>query len=416
MRWIWTVMVGVVAGLIGTTLALGLGHQVNASNTAFKTQVPLLGSTVSNTAQLAQNTAEFGHMPIIHVYFKGLPPKNAWTSGPLAANHSAVVVSFNASPSQISSGRDNAVLAHFFDTAPRGHAIYWSYIHEPEHEIVRGQFSTAAYKAAWPHVAALARAAHNPYLKSTLILMAYDLLPGAHRNWKSYMPGGGIISTLGWDAYPPGGRTPLPPQKFMAPAAAVSKSVGLPFGFAEFGMCVAKGRAAWLNQVGSYLLKSGAVFGTLFDSAEVTPNFKVTDHASTATWRRFVHASVMAHGSGGGPPPPPKKHHHKHKGAGLHITGLTMTKRALKVSGRQHTTIKFHLNAAATVSVLVLNADGTVTHEKTLAVAGAGPASMDYLGYAGTGHPQPAGRYKVLVVATNSHTTTTAQVKLTIVR
>jgi hypothetical protein len=411
MRWIWTVVAGVVAGLVGATLAFGLGHQVNASNSAFQSRIPLLGSTVSNTAQLAQNTAEFGHMPIIHVYFPGLPPKDAWTSGPLAANHSAVVVSFNANPSQIMSGAANGALTHFFDTAPRGHAIYWSYVHEPEHEIVRGRFSAAAYRAAWPHVAALARAAHNPYLKSTLILMEYDLKPAAHRNWRDYMPGGGIISTLGWDAYPGGGHA-RPPAQFMAPAAAASKQAGLPFGFAEFGLSNPSGRAAFLNQVGAYLMKSGAVFGTLFDSAQVHPNLKVTDPASTATWRKYVRASAMAHGPGNpGPPLPPKKH--KGKG-GLHITGLTLTERALKVQGRAHTTIKFRLNAAATVSVLVLNSHGRVTHQKTLAQGRAGWAAMNYLGYAGTGHKQPAGSYRILLVATNSHATTTAGVKLTI--
>jgi hypothetical protein len=415
MRWIWTVVVGVVAGLIGTMLAFGLGHKVNATNSAFQSRIPLLGSTVSNTAQLAQNTAEFGHMPIIHVYFPGLPPKDAWTSGPLAARNSAVVVSFNASPSAISSGAANAALSHFFDTAPRGHAIYYSYVHEPEHEIVRGRFSAAAYKAAWPHVVALARAAHNPFLKSTLILMEYDLKPAAHRNWRDYMPGGGIISTLGWDAYPPGGFTPEPPQKFMAPAVAVSKQAGLPFGFAEFGMATANGRAGWLNQVGAYLMKSGALFGTLFDSAQVHPNFKVTDHASTAVWRKYVRASAMAQGGGNpGPPPPPKKHH-KAKGS-LQISGLTLTQRALKVKGTLHTTIKFRLNAAATVSVLVLNSHGRVTHQKTLAQGRGGWAAMNYLGYAGTGQKQPAGSYRILLVATNAHSTTTAEVKLTILR
>lgn len=416
MRWIWTVVVGVVAGLIGTMLALGLDHQVIASNSAQTTRIPLLGSTVSNTAQLAQNTAEFGHMPVIHVYFKGLPPKDAWTRGPLGANHSAVVVSFNASPRQISSGAADAALRNFFDTAPQGHAIYYSYVHEPEKPIKEGKFSAAAYRAAWPHVVALARAARNPYLKSTLILMAYDLKPGAHRNWRDYMPGGGIISTLGWDAYP-GGGTPKPPAQFMGPAIAVAKKAGLPFGFAEFGLWNSRGRPAWLNQVGAYLMKSGALFGTLFDSAQVTPNFKVTDQASTAVWRRYVRASAMANGgSGGGNPPPPPPKHHKGKGGGLHITGLTLTKRALKVQGRQHTTIKFRLDAAATVSVLVLNSHGRVTHEKTLTQGRAGWASMNYLGYAGTGHRQPAGRYRILLVATNSHTSTTAQVKLTIRR
>lgn len=59
-------------------------------------------------------------MAIVRVYYPGLPSPNAWTTGLAAANKSAVIVSFNAQPTTILSGQDDAALSHFFDTAPAG--------------------------------------------------------------------------------------------------------------------------------------------------------------------------------------------------------------------------------------------------------------------------------------------------------
>jgi beta-mannanase len=200
----------------------------------------LFGASV-RTDNLAQEMAEFGHMPVIRVYYRGLPSPRAWGTGAPAANKSAVIVSFKALPRTILSGQDDAALSHFFDAAPAGNPIYYSYWHEPESNIADGQFTLTDYKAAWAHVVALADAAHNPDLHSTLILGGYDFSPASHRNWRDYLPGGGIISILGWDAYPVGSATnhnpqPTPPATFMGKEIAAARSVGLPYGFAEFGL------------------------------------------------------------------------------------------------------------------------------------------------------------------------------------
>jgi hypothetical protein len=251
--------------MVAAAITFGGGKQA-AVFAANSSAAPLMGVSVSSEAVLKQDTAEFGRLGIYRVYYTGLPKANAWTTGLPAANHSAVIVSFKALPSAILSGADDAVLRHFFDTAPTGHTIYYTYYHEPEDNIHAGQFTAAAYRAAWTHVVALARGAHNPFLHSTLTLMAYDLRPASHRNWRDYMPPGGIISTLAWDAYPPGARQLMPPAQFMAPEIATSKAAGIPFGFAEFGLSTATGRPAWMSDVGNYLMKSGALFGTLFNS------------------------------------------------------------------------------------------------------------------------------------------------------
>lgn len=408
MRWVWTVVVGVVAGLIGTLLALGLGHPMKASYSAYNPQVPLLGASVADMSALSAKTAQFGHMPVIRVYYPGLPGANAWTSGLPAANKSAVVVSFKALPSAILSGRDDAVLRHFFDMAPRGHPIWYTYFHEPEDNIAAGQFTAAAYRAAWAHVAAIAAQAHNPYLRSTLILMAWDLKRASHRNWRNYLPGGHIISTLGWDAYTGGGGPSVSPSRFMGPAIAASKQAGLPYGFAEFGLPSVGGRPGWLTQVGNYLMRSGAVFGTLFDTAAVHPSFLMTDSSSISVWRRFVQASARANGIGsflpGGFP----------GSSGPQILGLALSQPTLTPDGGRFVTIRFRLTERADVTVLVLNGSSTVTRLLADPRQGTGAVSVRYSGDNSHGRAEPAGQYQILVVASNSLGSATAEAPLTI--
>jgi hypothetical protein len=274
-----------------TTAAFTTGTACSAVSTldADSSTTTLLGVDATNTGQLATDTAEFGHLPILRVYYMGLPDPNAWTTGVQAVNHSAIVLSFKEPPAEIMSGKDDAALAHFFDTAPTGHPIYYSYYDEPEPYILNGTFTYAQYRAAWAHIVAIADAAHNPYLKSILILMAYDLNPASGINFKEFMPSGGVTSTLGWDAYPAGtvkddNPQPTAPADFMGPAEAASRAVGLPFGFAEFALGTETDRPAWLTEVAKYLQDTGALFGTLFDSTGF-PWMYLKDTPSIQAWR-----------------------------------------------------------------------------------------------------------------------------------
>src|SRR3984885_2727357 len=256
----------------------------------------LLGSNVSGVSGLDTATSQFGHMPVIRAYYKGVPGASQWSTGVLGRNDSAVVVSFRPPPAQILSGADDAAMAAFFDAAPTGHPIYYSYYHEPELPIKEGQFTFAQYKAAWAHIVAIADKAHNSYLHSTLILQHQDADPGDQYNFRDYLPPGGIISTLGWDAYPKGtvqdqNPQPTPPAQFMGPAVAASKSVGLPFGFAEFALGTQSDRPQWLAEVANYLDNSGALFGTLFDAAGF-PWMVLHDSSSIQTWRTAIARSA----------------------------------------------------------------------------------------------------------------------------
>ncbi len=285
--------------LIPATLA-GAATRGESGVTAGAGGSTLFGATVSSSADLALKTTEFGHMPIVRVYYPGLPNSNAWSSGLAAANNSDVIVSFKALPTDILSGADDAALEQFFDTAPTGHTIYYAYYHEPEDNITAGDFTLSDYLAAWAHVVNLADAAHNPSLHSALILMAYDFDPHSGRTWTNYLPPGHIISTIVWDAYPNntglGTPDPATSPSFMGSAVAASKAAGLPFGFAEFNTTTIPGRPAWYTAVGAYCSSSGALFCTLYDDSYNgglggSGTFYVSDTASENAWKAVVSGS-----------------------------------------------------------------------------------------------------------------------------
>ena|ERR1035441_10038427 len=257
-----------------------------------------LGVNATGASQLAAATAQFGHLPVIRVYYAGVPDPSEWTTGATGINKSSVVLSFNPTPAQVLSGADDAGLAAFFDSAPKGHAIYYSFYPEPEAHVKDDEFTLTQYKQAWSRVVSIADAAHNPYLHSTLILQGQDGFPGDEYNFKDYLPNGRIISVIGWDTYPDGtvenqDPRPISPAQFMGPDIAAATNACLPFGFAEFALGTATGRPQWLAQVASYVQKNGALFGILFDAAGF-PWMELHDSASIQTWRTAVTRSANA--------------------------------------------------------------------------------------------------------------------------
>ncbi len=403
----------------------------HTASSAGNTPSTPLGVNASYPSQLAGATAEFGHMPIIRVYYTGMPDPDAWTTGAPGINKSAVVVSFRSPPATVLSGKDDAALAQFFDTAPTGHPIYYTYYHEPEPLITGKQFTLAQYKAAWTHIVAIADAAHNPYLKSTMILMAWDLDPRSGINFRDFLPSGHVISVLAWDAYPAGtvhdqDPQPTQPSDFMAPEEAASRSVGLPYGFAEFALGTAADRPSWLQEVASYLQGTGALFGTLFNSTGF-PWMELTDSASIQAWR-----SAVAH-SGPGMPVPAVRAAPKPVGAPsataaprpkpsatavktptvLAITEPAVRPDAFVPTGANHVRIVFKLTQAANIAVCVVNSGGQVMREFDRQNQ-PGWSSVWYFGYDQRGKLLPPGHYSVLVVAADAKSSVTARVSMTI--
>ena len=417
----WFAVFGLVA-CIGVVLGYTTRNH-HAQLSATSGSVPLLGSSVLSAPDLHKDTGQFGRMPIVRVYYPGLPSSNAWTSGLAAANHSAVIVSFKALPKTILSGADDGALRHFFNTAPASHPIYWTYYHEPEDNIAAGQFTAAGFKAAWAHIVKLARAAHNPALHSTLILMQWDLVKASHRNWRNYLPGGGIISVLGWDAYPVGSATNVhpqltPPGAFMGPAIAASKSVNLPYGFPEFGLSTPRGRPGWLKSVGNYIMNSGALFASYFDGNQQYPTLRLTDSASINVWRGFVTASRNGDPTPAPPPPTstpsPSPSKFTAASSGVAVTRLALNPASVSAAAENGATLTFRLSRQANVTVCVLNANGKVIRTVARPATPAGSVTISYLVHKRANHGLAAGRYTVLIVASNAHGSATSTVTLTV--
>lgn len=390
-------------------------HRQSQHLTAGASTGPLFGVSASSIGLLSTATSQFGHMPVVRVYYPGLPSSNAWTTGVPAANHSASVISFKALPSAVLSGSDDTALKNFFDKAPATHPIYWSYYPEAEIHIANEEFSLADYKAAWQHIAALASAARNPQLKSTLILTSWDLAAASHRNWKDYLAPG-VIDVLGWDDYPAGsvkGVNPqaTPPADFMSEEIAAAKSVGLPVGFAEFGLATKAGRPDWLASVGNYLARNNVLFGTYFQSTG-WPDMMLTDSASIAAWKKVVT-------TGGSAPPappssPPAAPPSSPAPASLSVTRLSAAPAWVTPRSGEGTVISFALSQAANVTVCVLDAQGQVVREIAEPGRKAGSVSVKYFGWEDAGHPDPPGSYHVLVVASNASGSDTAETGLTV--
>ncbi len=196
-----------------------------------------------------------------------VPPKRglAW---PEIAGDYPLVISFKLAPKEVLNGSHDRELRTFFAATPR--PSYWSYFHEPEDNIARGQFTAAAYRAAFRHIAAIADASRKP-LRSTLVLMGYTAKSDSGRTWTDYYPGADVIDVLSWDCY---AWTPRDtPADVFGPALRVSEKAGKPWAIAETGVDAKQfprdaDRLARLKAMSRYLTEASTVpeFVTYFDT------------------------------------------------------------------------------------------------------------------------------------------------------
>lgn len=292
--------------VLGGTLAV-----VNAPNSSAGTSGVQFGSLVAvrggeNFAQaVARQDAVFGTptpMPISRVFYTGAPqawPGNAGLSG------RPVVVSFRYPPRDVLAGRYDTALRNWFATVP-SYDVYWSYIHEPEDNIARGEYSAADYRAAWQRVSDIANEAapETANLHSTLILMCYTMNPNSNRNWLNYyVPT--AQSMLAFDCYNHAWRRNAygnPANMFKPITNWSAANPTIPWGVSEVGSVkvssdpTGTARAAWLRSVGAWLAarhteKPGinAIFGIYFDV--VGPkgtDYRLLDAPSQDAWRDVV--------------------------------------------------------------------------------------------------------------------------------
>ncbi|RJL19961.1 hypothetical protein D5H75_39930 [Bailinhaonella thermotolerans] len=242
---------------------------------------------------LARLDARYGGLKAVRLFYGGLP--QAWP-GKLDGGTRPLVISFKAGPRVVSSGAHDTTLRAWFRAAPRDRDIYWTFYHEPEDDIARGEFTAADYRQAWKHLAALAREAANPRLRATLILMNWTLETASGRHWRDYYPGRDTIDVLAWDVYnydtlAAKGRY-LDPRTLLAQSIAVNRSENLPYGVAELGSHIAAGddgtgRAAWLRQMTAHLSEHGALWALYFDLDWPSGDYRLNDPHGRAAWTDF---------------------------------------------------------------------------------------------------------------------------------
>jgi hypothetical protein len=257
----------------------------------------LFGETVwsapgqSYASSLSRDTATLGAPQMVRVFYPGLP--GSWT-GPAGLPGRPVDVSFKALPKEILSGVDDTLLSNWFKSAPTAYPVWWTYYHEPEDNIARGEFTAADYRAAWAHLKGLANGSGHTNLHATLVLMSWTLSPSSGRSFSDYYAGGSVIDALGWDGYSAGYAkgTYSSPASIFASSIALSRSLGKPWGVAETGSQMAvgdngTGRAAWITSMASYLDGQGAMWVAYFNST-TGGEFRLLDAPSITAWRNVL--------------------------------------------------------------------------------------------------------------------------------
>lgn len=237
--------------------------------------------------------SSYGTPEMVRIFHPG--PPSGWNAAKVAAG-ADLAVSFKIEPRDVLSGAYDSALRTWFKTAPRDVQVYWTYFHEPEDEIDRGEFTASDYRAAWQRVSSIAKEVCAPNLHSTLILMDWTVDPRSKRSFDNYYPGSAHIDLLGWDPYNPWQNNTgyKDPAAIFDPVIAVSNRYGKPFAIAETGSLIMQGddgrqRAAWIAKAADHLRASGAVYVAYFDTQTPKGNdFRLIDSYSKSAWRTAI--------------------------------------------------------------------------------------------------------------------------------
>lgn len=248
-----------------------------------------LKSGQTHLEALREADARYGRLGMVRDFYTGLP--KAWP-GRFGSDTRPTVVSFKMSPRDVIAGKHDRHMESWFKGAPTNRDVYWVFYHEPEDNIAKGEFSAADYRAAWRHLRKLADRAGNPRLKATLVLMGWSLEPKSGRNWRDYYPGRDVVQVLGWDVYNLAKKGYQSPAEMYGRVVSVSRAEGLPFGVAETGSYLMSGdggkaRAAWLDDMASYLEKQKALWVAYFDLNWPSGDFRLRDAPGVSAWREF---------------------------------------------------------------------------------------------------------------------------------
>jgi hypothetical protein len=249
--------------------------------------------TESYQTAFARSEQRYGRLGVVR-YFDGNGP-DAWSSLEAKFSDRPAIVSFRISPSTVLSGSQDSALRSWFATAPTDRPTWFAYLHEPEDNIARGEFTAAQFRDAFAHVAAIADSVGNPQLHATLVLMCYTVNPTSGRNWRNYYADG-AVDVIGWDCYNHKWRSNSygTPENLMGRAVTTSETAGVPWGIAELGSVLAngddgRGRAAWLTASARYIATEGGIFLSYFDTSGAKgTNYRLTDEPSRQAWYDVV--------------------------------------------------------------------------------------------------------------------------------
>jgi hypothetical protein len=234
-------------------------------------------------------------LDFVRVFYPGAPER--W---PGKAPGHDVVVSFKLNPQAVLTGKYDTQMQQWFATVPPDIRVNWVYWHEPEDDVEKGAFTAAQFRAAFQHLDQLADSAHNPNLRSTVVLMSWSTKPGSGRDWRDYMPPLDSVDVLAWDIYnrPAARGLYTPPAELLDGPRKAAESVGKPFAVGEIATTLVKGddgkgRAAWLRSVGGYLIEHDADFAAYFDFVwnDGDDDYRLTDDASINAWRQLAERS-----------------------------------------------------------------------------------------------------------------------------
>jgi hypothetical protein len=239
---------------------------------------------------LRRSDRRYGRMEVVRVFEPFI--RDSW-SGLVGQIKRPMSVSFKAPPAEVIDGRHDAQLREWFRDAPKSYPVWWTYYHEPEDDIERGEISASRYREAWRHINAIARRAGGPNLHPTLTLMAWTARPESGREVSDYYPGS-FIDVMAWDGYnPPDLPGYRPPHHMFGPAIKAANRRDAGFAVAELGSLLEPGdegsrRAAWLVRVARYTAKHDAVFVSYWDARLPNENYQLRDLPSILAWRSVV--------------------------------------------------------------------------------------------------------------------------------
>jgi hypothetical protein len=240
-------------------------------------------------AALRRTDATLGRLGVVRVFYRRQP--RAW---PGKAPGRDVIVSFRLDPALVLAGEYDAYMRNWFATVPIGLNVFWTNYHEPEDEIDNGKFTAAQFRDSFAHLDQLADEAHNPRLRSTVILMSWTARPASGRKWRAYVPDPANVDVLAWDIYNRRRDVYPDPAALLEAAEHDSETIGKPFAVAELASVLAKGdkgsgRADWLRAMGEFAKEHNAAFVSYFDYLwnNGTDDFRLMDDPSIQAWKEI---------------------------------------------------------------------------------------------------------------------------------